>query len=70
MSIELLANDLVHRHLQQAAQDALANQLPRSSARRVDVAARQYLADALRALATRLDPCLACEPSLVSVRSR
>jgi len=70
MSIELLANEIVRRHLQQAAHNALVDQLPRTAGRRPDVVARQYLANGLRALATRLDPCLACEPSLVVARSR
>jgi hypothetical protein len=70
MSIELLASDIARRHLQEAAQAALASQLPRSSAFRPDVVARQYLANGLRALATRLDPCLTCDPSLVIARSR
>ena len=72
MSMELLANEIVRRNLHEAAQRALANQLPRASySFRPDVAARQYLADGLRVLAERLDPCLSCEPSMVVVaRSR
>jgi len=74
MSIELLAHDVVSRHLHEAAQTALASQLPRSrsssSAVRAEVAARQLLANGLRALATRLDPCLGCEPSLIVARPR
>jgi hypothetical protein len=65
-----LANDIAQRHLQQAAQDALARQLPRTSTVRPDVAARQYLADGLRVLAARLDPCLSCEPSLIVASPR
>ena len=70
MSIELLANDIVQRHLQQAAQDALVRQLPPASTLRPDVAARLYLASGLRVLAARLDPCLSCEPSLVVASPR
>jgi hypothetical protein len=70
--MELLANEIVRRNLHEAAQRALADQLPRSSfSFRPDVTARQYLADGLRVLAERLDPCLSCEPSLIGVaRSR
>jgi hypothetical protein len=70
MSIELLANDVVHRRLHEAAHEALIRQLPRAPTYRPDVAARQYLADGLRVIAARLDPCLSCEPSLVVARSR
>ena len=68
MSMELLANEIVRRNLREAAQRALAEQLPRTSfSFRPDVAARQFVADGLRVLAERLDPCLSCEPSLVVV---
>jgi hypothetical protein len=70
LSMELLANDIVQRHLQQAARDELMRQLPRTSIHRPDVAARQLLADGLRVLAARLDPCLSCEPSLVVASPR
>ena len=72
MSVELLASDIVRRNLQQAAQDALADQLPRSAAlpSRIDVAVRHQLASGLRVLATRLDPAIDCEPSLVVARLR
>ncbi len=72
MSMELLANEIVRRNLHEAAQRALVDQLPRSSLSfRPDVTVRQLLANGLRVLAERLDPCLSCEPSLVVVgRSR
>jgi hypothetical protein len=70
LSMELLANDIVQRHLQQAARDELTRQLPRTSTHRPDVAARQHLADGLRVLAARLDPCLSCEPSIVVASPR
>ena len=66
--MELLANEMTRRNLHEATQRALANQLPRASfSFRPDVAARQYLADGLRVLAERLDPCLGCEPGLIVV---
>jgi len=66
--MELLANEIVRRNLHEAAQRALAAQQPRASfSFRPDVAARQYLADGLRVLAERLDPCLGCEPGLIVV---
>lgn len=68
--LDLYARDLIHARLAQAAQDALAHQLPRSFVVRPDVAARLYLASGLRALAARLDPCLACEPSFGVVSAR
>ena len=68
MSMELLANEIVRRNLHEAAQRALVEQLPRTPfSFRPDVAARQFVADGLRAVAARLDPCLSCEPSLVVV---
>ena len=71
MSMELLANEVVRRNLHEAAQRALVNQQRRSPfSFRPDVAARQFVADGLRVLAERLDPCLSCEPSLVVARSR
>jgi hypothetical protein len=69
--MEFLANEIVQRNLHEAAQRALADQLPRTpSSFRPDVAARQLVADGLRAVAARLDPCLSCEPSLVVARPR
>ena len=72
MSMELLASDMVQRNLHEAAQRALADQLPRSPfSFRPDVAARQLMADGLRAVAAHPDPCLGCVPSMVVVaRSR
>ncbi len=70
LSLELFANDVIRDRLDQAAQDALAAQLPHSPpfrSFRPDVAARQLLASGLRALATRLDPCLVAEPDFVVV---
>jgi len=69
--MELLANEIVRRNLHEAAQRALAGQLPRTPfSFRPDVAARQLVADGLRAIAARLDPCLSCELSLVVARPR
>ena len=66
--MELLANEIVRRNLHEATQRALADQLPRTPfSVRPDVAARQLLANGLRVLAARLDPCLSCEPSLIVV---
>lgn len=71
MSMEFLANEIVQRNLHEAAQRALADQLPRTPfSFRPDVAARQLVAGGLRAVAARLDPCLSCEPSLVVARPR
>ncbi|MCA1645530.1 MAG: hypothetical protein LC797_08725 [Chloroflexi bacterium] len=70
MSVELLANESVRRHLHEAAQEALAHELPRAPTTRPDVVARQYLASGLRALAARLDPCTVREPSLVVANPR
>ena len=70
LSIELLAHDIVQRNLQQAARDELLRQLPPASTLRPDVVARQHLADGLRVLAARLDPCLSCEPSLIVASPR
>jgi hypothetical protein len=71
MSMELLANEIVRRNLHEAAQRALAGQLPRTPfSFRPDVAARQLVADGLRVVAARLDPSLSCEPSLVVARPR
>ena len=69
--LDIYAKQLTNDRLAQAAQDALAAQLPRSPDQaRPDVVARQLLASGLRALAARLDPCLAPEPSFVVARPR
>jgi hypothetical protein len=70
MSLEILAQDLIRSRLHQAAQDALADTLPRSSIFAPALAARQHLANGLRALAGRLDPCVMREPSLVVANPR
>ena len=70
MSMEILAQDLIRSRLQEAAQDALADSLPHSSVFAPAVAARQHLANGLRALACRLDPCVVREPSLVVANPR
>jgi len=68
--LELLANDLIDARLHQAAQDALADELPPPPSIRPDVVARHLLASGLLGLAARLDPCLASEPSFVVVSPR
>ena len=70
MSLEILAQDLMRSRLREAAQDALADQLPRSSLFEPARAARQHLANGLRALAGRLDPCVVYESNLVVVNPR
>ena len=70
LSVELFAQDVIRTRLAQATQDALAHQLPRPATVRPDAVARQFLASGLRALAARLDPCLAPEAGLVVLRTR
>jgi hypothetical protein len=70
MSMEILAHDLIRSRLQEAAQDALADQLPHSSIFEPALAARQHLAYGLRALAGRLDPCMVSESSLAVANTR
>jgi hypothetical protein len=67
LSLEVYASDLMRSRLQQAAQDALADQLPHTGplSVRSAVVARHQLAHGLRALARRLDPCVGAESSLV-----
>ena len=47
-----------------------AEAIAHASTLRPDVVARQHLADGLRVLAARLDPCLSCEPSLIVASPR
>ena len=56
-SLELIADDLRRERSAEAARDALIAQLPYSPAARPDLAARSQVANTLRALAVRLDPC-------------
>jgi hypothetical protein len=73
LSLEILAHDVIREHRHRAAQAALAAALPRSDSprQRPDIAARQLAADGLRALARRLDPCVACrEPQLATAGPR
>jgi hypothetical protein len=70
LSLEVLAHERLSARLAEAAQDALAAQLPRSSTARLDVVARQFLASGLRVLAARLDPCLYPEDCLVVASPR
>ena len=70
MSLEILAQDLMRSRQHEAAQAALADQLPRSSMFEPVLAARQHLANGLRAMAGRLDPCMVIEPNLVMVNPR
>jgi hypothetical protein len=72
IALEVFAHDLIRQRLAQAAQDALADQLPRAISApfhlpwpmagsfQPTTVARQHLAQALRALACRLDD--ACTP--------
>lgn len=66
------ASDLVRERIQQAARDALADQLARQSPRpTLGLPVRPFLAAALRSVAARLDPSLACEVCVaVPVSSR
>jgi hypothetical protein len=68
--LEAYAQDVMRERRNQAANDALVAQLPRSPLPRPDLAARLRLAAGLRALAVRLDPCAGVEPVLVAMRSR
>jgi len=72
LAVELYARDLMALRLAEAAQDALANQLPRAhpSPLRLAGPARQRLATTLRDLACRLDPCVAGDSRLVATASR
>jgi hypothetical protein len=59
------ASDRIHARLQEASQDALADQLFRTSANSgLLTALRLRTADGLRALACQLDPTVVCEPAL------
>jgi hypothetical protein len=69
-SLEVLAQELIHARRAEAAQNALADQLPCSSTSRPDVVVRQFLASGLRVLAARLDPCLSPVDGLVVARPR
>jgi len=70
-SLELYADDVMHQRQQEAAQAALIAQLPHAAAPRLDLAARLQLANGLRALAIRLDPCAApATPTMVGASSR
>lgn len=62
ITLEVFAHDLIRQRLAQAAQDALADQLPRpmSGSFQPATVVRQNLAHALRALACRIDD--ACTP--------
>jgi hypothetical protein len=62
-SLEVYAQDVIRERRHYAAQATLAAQLPPRP--RPDLAARLRLANALRALAVRLDPCADCKSSLV-----
>ena len=66
-ALEVYANDLIRERRYQATQDALAAQLPRTAFPRPDLAARLQLANSLRALAVRLDPCADIEPSFLAM---
>jgi hypothetical protein len=68
-ALEVYAQDVIRDRIHDAAQASLVAQLPRAPRPRPDLAARLRLANGLRALALRLDPCAACEPSLVIANS-
>jgi hypothetical protein len=71
LSLESIARDVIRARLDEAAHDALVDSLPQAATvSRPFVAARQHLADGLRALASRLDPSIVCEPRLVIGTSR
>jgi hypothetical protein len=81
MSVELLAEQVQREHFARVAHAALLAQLPRPtsapetprftlapSLASVGNALRLHLANALRVLATRLDPCCdACDQGLVRI---
>ena len=69
-ALEIYAQDMMRNRLHEAAQQALAAQLPHSRTPRPDQAARLRLANGLRALAVRLDPCVLSDPALVVASSR
>jgi hypothetical protein len=58
------ASERQHRRLQEASQDALADQLRTSANTGLLTAFRHHTADSLRALARRLDPTVVSEPAL------
>jgi hypothetical protein len=76
VAVELYARDLMALRLAEAAQDALAAQLPRAQPSqlrfrlRLAGPARQRLATTLRDLACRLDPCVAGDSRLAATASR
>ena len=70
LSLELFAEDLQHDRQTAVAHAALRAQLPHNAATRPDLAARLRLASGLRALAARLDPCAANQPSLIAMNPR
>lgn len=80
IGLEAYAQDLIRRRLDEAARDALADQVQQRDSDSFNLAraARHYVADGLRAMALRLDPCVLsleacasnCEPRLALVRSR
>lgn len=70
LSLELFAQDVQHERQTALAHAALLAQLPHSPTPRPDLAARLHLASGLRALAARLDPCAASEPSFATLNSR
>ncbi|HEV7663352.1 MAG TPA: hypothetical protein VGQ62_07440 [Chloroflexota bacterium] len=81
--LEVYAAELIRSRLDEAARDALADHLRRApnaqptaahtaahtAAARPLVLVRQTVADGLRALATRIDPCLVCLDAAVTGES-
>jgi len=69
-ALEAYAQEVIRSRHHEAAQYALAAQLPRAPLPRPDVAVRLRAAHALRALALRLDPSSAPNPVLATATSR
>ena len=68
--LALYADDLMRERRAEATHEALIAQLPHSPAPRPDLAARLRVAQGLRALAVRLDPCAAQQSPLATATSR
>lgn len=68
--LELYASEFIARRIDEAAQEALLKQLPRSASPSVLAFARQSVALGLRAIAVRLDPQSSVEPRLAVATPR
>ncbi|MDQ6675038.1 MAG: hypothetical protein M3069_30600 [Chloroflexota bacterium] len=69
-ALELYADEVIRARRLDADQRALIAQLPHAPAPRVDLAIRLRAANALRALAIRLDPCATPGPALATATRR